>query len=63
MVSSRPRPWLFSWSGDPLDEQVDDLGDLFHRQLVEDDHLVDAVQELGPEAALQLLVTFSFIFS
>ena len=27
-VSSRPRPWLSSWSCDPLDQQVDDLGDL-----------------------------------
>src|SRR4051794_16239630 len=40
----------------PLDQQVDDLGDLFPGELVEDDHLVDAVQELGPEAALQVLV-------
>ena len=39
----------------PLDHQVDDLGDLRLAQLVEDDHLVDAVQELGAEAPLELL--------
>ncbi len=41
---------------DPLDQQVDDVGDVLGRQLVEDDDLVDAVQELGAEVALQLLV-------
>src|SRR5262245_6300338 len=38
----------------PLHEQVDDRLDLFLRQLVEDDHLVDAVQELRAEDLLQL---------
>ena len=48
----------------PLDEQVDDLGDLVPGQLVEDDDLVDAVQELGPEVPLELLgAPSSFIFS
>jgi len=50
------RPWLSSLPHHPLDQQVDDLGDLFLGQLVEHDDLVDAVQELGPEAALQVLV-------
>ena len=35
-----------------LQHQVDDRLDLVLRQLVEDDHLVDAVQELGPEDLL-----------
>ena len=39
-----------------LDHQVDDLGDLVLGQLVEDDRLVDAVQELGPEVLLERLV-------
>src|SRR5687768_2888293 len=42
--------------GNPLDEQVDDRLDLSRLELVEHDDLVDTVQELGPEAALQLLV-------
>ena len=41
--------------------QVDDGLDLVHRQLVEDDDLVDAVQELGPEVRLSASMTFSFI--
>src|SRR5881275_206793 len=35
-------------------QQLDDDLDLFLRELVEDDHLVDAVQELRPEHLLQL---------
>ena len=41
---------------EPLDQQVDDLGDLLGGELVEDDDVVDAVEELGPEVALELLV-------
>ena len=37
--------------GPPL-QQLDDLLDLVFLQLVEDDHLVDAVEELGPEDPL-----------
>jgi hypothetical protein len=37
----------------PLHHEIDDLGDLVERQLVEHDHLVDAVQELGAEVPLQ----------
>ena len=36
------------------DQQADDEADLFAGQLVEDDDFVDAVQELGPEQALEL---------
>ena len=39
---------------DSLEQQLDDVGDLLLGQLVEDDHLVDAVEELGPEHLLQL---------
>ena len=39
---------------DAVDHQVDDLLDLFLGQLVEDDHLVDPVEELGPEDFLQV---------
>src|SRR5207248_584412 len=39
---------------DPPQQKVDDLLDLVLRQLVEDDDLVDAVEELGPEDLLQL---------
>ena len=39
---------------DPRQQQLDDLLDLVLGQLVEDDHLVDPVQELGPEDLLQL---------
>src|SRR5215210_293568 len=39
---------------DPLEQQLDDGGDLLLRELVEDDDLVDPVQELGPEHLLQL---------
>jgi hypothetical protein len=35
--------------------QVDDALHLLARELVEDDHLVDPVQELGPEVALELV--------
>jgi hypothetical protein len=45
------------------DHEVDDLLDLLLRELVEDDDLVDAVEELGPEVLLELLVTFAFIRS
>ena len=38
------------------DHQVDDLGDLGLGELVEDDRLVDAVQELRPEVLLQRVV-------
>src|SRR5438105_3948374 len=37
-----------------VEHQVDDLEDLLLRELREDDHLVDAVQELGPEDLLQV---------
>src|SRR6516164_1234611 len=37
------------------DHQVHDLEDLFLLQLVEHDHVVDTVEELGPEVLLQLL--------
>ena len=37
-----------------LEQEVDDLRDLLLRELVEDDDLVDAVQELGPEDLLEL---------
>src|SRR5438477_3655244 len=36
------------------EHQFDDVGDLFLRQLVEDDDLVDAVEQLGPEDLLEL---------
>ena len=49
-------PWPSSWMRDPADHEVDDLGDLGLRQLVEDDRLVDAVQELRPEVLLQRVV-------
>ena len=39
---------------DALHHQVDDLEDLDLLELVEDDDLVDAVQELGPEHLLEL---------
>src|SRR5918994_1919559 len=39
---------------DPLQQQLDDLGDLLLGELVEDDHLVDPVEELGPEDLLEL---------
>src|SRR5829696_7140011 len=39
---------------DPLEQQLDDLGDLLLGELVEDDHLVDPVEELGPEYLLEL---------
>src|SRR5262249_28817532 len=38
----------------PVEHQVDDLEDLLLRELREDDHLVDAVQELGAEDLLQV---------
>src|SRR5439155_7192038 len=38
----------------PLHQQLDDQHDLVLRQLVEDDHLVDPVQQLRPEDLLQL---------
>src|SRR3954447_1170570 len=34
--------------------EIDDLADLLLRQRVEDDHGVDAVEELGPESLLEL---------
>ena len=37
-----------------LQLDVDDLADLLHRQAAEHDRGVDAVQELRPEAVLQL---------
>ena len=40
--------------------QVHDLPDLTCRQALEHDHRVDAVQELGPEHALQLFVDLLF---
>ena len=39
--------------GEALGHQVDHLHDLFAGQLVEDDDLVDAVEELGTEVRLQ----------
>ena len=39
---------------DAQQQQLDDLLDLLLLQLVEDDHVVDAVEELGPEDLLQL---------
>ena len=50
-------------AGEPLGHQVDHLHDLVASQLVEDDDLVDAVQELGPEVRLQRSVTLSFMRS
>ena len=41
---------------EPLDQQVDDLRDLLGGELVEDDDVVDAVEELGPEVPLELVV-------
>jgi hypothetical protein len=38
------------------DHQVDDLDDLLLRQLVEHDDVVDAVEELGAEVLLELVV-------
>src|SRR5690554_4592506 len=40
---------------DPVEEQIHDLLQLVHLQLVEDDVLVETVQELGTEVPLQLL--------
>ena len=42
--------------GDPLDHEIDDLGDLGLAQLVEDDGVVDAVQELRAEVLLERIV-------
>ena len=39
----------------PRELQLDDVGELLARQRLEDDDLVDAVQELGPEAVAQLV--------
>src|SRR5699024_8242891 len=39
-----------------LEEEVDDLDDLFHAQLREHDRVIDAVEELGAEVLLELLV-------
>src|SRR5690606_11064905 len=39
-----------------LDEQIHDLHELFLRQLREDDDVIDAVEELGLEVALELFV-------
>ena len=40
-------------AGDPIEHQPCDLGQLLGRQGAEDDDLVDAVDELRPEAPLQ----------
>jgi hypothetical protein len=48
---------------DPGDEDVDDLQDLVLAQLVEDDRVVDAVEELRAEVLLQLVVDLVFIRS
>jgi effector-binding domain-containing protein len=45
------------------DHQVDDLDDLVLGQLVEHDDVVDAVEELGPEVLLELVVDLVFIRS
>ena len=45
-----------SWRLDPGDHEVDDLEDLVLGQLVEDDDVVDAVEELRPEVLLELVV-------
>ena len=49
-------PWLSSWSAQPSDHEVDDLDDLLHHELVEDDDLVDPVEELRAEVLLQRVV-------
>jgi hypothetical protein len=38
----------------PVDHEVDDVLDLLVREVVEDDDLVHAVEELGPEELLEL---------
>src|SRR5699024_8720894 len=39
-----------------LEEEVDDLDDLYHAQLPEHDRVIAAVEELGAEVLLELLV-------
>ena len=48
---------------DPADHQVDDHLDLVAGQLVEDDHLVDPVQELGRKTFFSSPMIRSFISS
>ena len=48
---------------DPREHEIDDLDDLVPAQLVEDDDVVDAVEELGPEVLLEFVLTLSFIRS
>ncbi|CKS72313.1 Protein of uncharacterised function (DUF3170) [Mycobacterium tuberculosis] len=47
-------------AGDPADHQVDHPDDLLAGQLVEDDDVVDAVEELRAEVFLQLVVDLLF---
>ena len=46
----------FELLGHPVHHQVDHLDDLVLRELVEDDDVVDAVEELRPEVLLELVV-------
>ena len=54
---------LFFSAIDPGEHEVDDLDDLVLAQLVEHDDVVDAVEELGTEVLLQLVLTLDFIRS
>ena len=53
-VRARPISRSFSCSSHPRHHQLDDVGDLFAGELAEDDDLVHAVEELGPEDLLEL---------
>ena len=55
-VTSSDICWARSWSRTRCEHEVDDLGDLLDGQAAEDDRRVDPVEELRPEALLELLL-------